>query len=235
MGKKKNGFAGTTNIGFVLDGSGSMMSLKGITLDGYNEWLNAQRQLPGKCLLTTTIFDTTFKTVVANEQVQVVTDLTPDVYTPEKGGNTALYDAIAHCVIELEQRVTDKDRALIVILTDGRENSSREHDRLSIKSMIQEREQRGNWTFTYLSASPSAFQDAASIGTQSGNVTSFVASREGMKHAMGQVTTSTQSYRGASGQSTTSFYSEHTDPDSVADEPNFGQPQPRRVTKTKTS
>lgn len=199
-------FTGKTFIGFILDRSNSMTMLKQVTISGFNEWLHTQRADPSACLFTLTLFDTVFDTVISNEPIQSVADLDGTRYQPERGGNTALYDAIAHCVGKMEANVKTGDRVLMVIQTDGQENSSREYDATAIRRLIKEHEARGNWTFTYLSASPSAFIDATKIGTQTGNVAQYDATLEGTSKAFRRANSGTSSFRGQAAPQSAGFY-----------------------------
>lgn len=200
-------FKGTTRIGFILDRSGSMRTIKNVTISGFNEWLTEQRKVEGACLFTLTLFDTALNTPIKNVPIERVADLDGKKYDPENGGMTALYDAIALCTRALEADLAEGDRALVVTLTDGHENASKEFGREQIKQMIEEREAKGNWTFTYLSASPTAFEDARRIGTQIGNIAHFDATQEGTSTAFRSASRATSTYRTQAVGQSASFYS----------------------------
>ena len=71
-------------------------------------------------------------------------------------GETALLDAIAHTVISTDERLTGAGRAdekvLVVVLTDGLENASREYTVSSLAALTSRYQARPNWTFVFLSA-----------------------------------------------------------------------------------
>jgi hypothetical protein len=200
--------SGRTYIGFVLDESGSMQPIATATIVGFNEWLDTQQRNPvDDAVFSLTLFNTEFNTPIQNEAIKHVLPL--DEYKYQPGGGTALFDAIASVATDIESEMQSTDRALIVILTDGHENSSRKYKKPEqIKAFITEHEARGNWTFTYLSASPTAWEDAASIGTQPGNVAVFAATEQGMTVGMRSASDATLLYRGASGQSVSGFYAD---------------------------
>jgi hypothetical protein len=60
---------------------------------------------------------------------------------------TALYDAIGHTVIETDRRLAQEGRAemkvLVVVLTDGQENSSTDHTAASRSQLVHAYEERG--------------------------------------------------------------------------------------------
>jgi hypothetical protein len=53
---------------------------------------------------------------------------------------------------------------MMVIITDGQENASREYDSRKVKEMIQELEKSENWQFIYLGADMENFADADTLG-----------------------------------------------------------------------
>lgn len=230
MAKKKDrAFSGKTHVMFVLDKSASMFSVWPETIDGFNGWLDEMQKGDADIDFTMVQFDTRYSLVDSTVPIKQVRPLDTERYHP--GGNTALYDAIGHCVNVVEPEVGKGDRALVVIMTDGQENSSREHTRASIERMIKDKEDKGNWTFTYLSASLSAFDDALSIGVASGNTATFAATPTGMHTAMRGVASATRAYASAATESTTDFYS-GVQTDERDDEPK--KPKHDRLAHSKT-
>ena len=76
------------------------------------------------------------------------------VYRPD--GMTALYDAIAHTVLRTDQRLQaegrGEEKVLVVVMTDGLENSSTDYDAHAIAELVRAYDERPNWTFVYLGA-----------------------------------------------------------------------------------
>ncbi len=198
-------FAGTTHIMFVLDKSGSMGSVRDATISGFNEWLHTLQMDSGDLSLTLTLFDTEVRTPIQNEPLANVNDLDYGRYEPD--GLTALYDAIAGAVRATEPKVKDGDRALVVIMTDGQENSSREMTRQKVFDLIRDHEARGNWTFTYLSCHPDAYADAQSVGMSAGNVAHYVGTVAGTTQAMRRMADATSSHTHSVASSRSDFYS----------------------------
>ena len=78
-------------------------------------------------------------------------------------GGTALLDAIAHTVISTDERLAHAGRGdekvLVAVLTDGRENASREHTVRSLAELVSRYQARPNWTFVFLSAAYDTVKD----------------------------------------------------------------------------
>jgi len=199
-------FSGDTYIVFVLDRSSSMMIIRNPTVNAFNEWLQTQQDVDAdRAFFTLVLFNTDFQIPIKNADIKQVNPLTQERYAPS--GMTRLYDAIAHGIETASNAMKPEDRAVVVVLTDGEENSSREYRTAeSIKTLIQSYEARGNFTFTYMSSAPNAWQDAAKIGTQSGNTAVFAATPDGVTQGIGRASASLSSFRGQSAHSSDSFY-----------------------------
>jgi hypothetical protein len=89
-------------------------------------------------------------------------------YNPS--GCTALYDGVGTAIDEIGKVLNDMpeeqrpEKNLIVIMTDGEENSSREYQPSRIREMIKHQENKYNWTFLYIGTDISSTQDADRIG-----------------------------------------------------------------------
>lgn len=165
-----------TVIEFVLDETGSMASCRDATIGGFNEYINSQRAQTGKCLLTLTKFDTNgLKTPYTDIDLQLVPDLDHNTYIP--GQSTNLYDAIGTRIVSLEQRLATHNwpvqpHVLVIIMTDGFDNASREYSAASIKEFIGKKEGQG-WTFVYLGANQDAWKVGQTFGMSQGNTMSY--------------------------------------------------------------
>lgn len=202
--KKKSDFQGTTHITVVLDRSGSMISMWQEVVTGYNAYVTEQAKLPGVALLTLVVFDTAIDTVQTGVPISETGSLDETKVYPR--GCTALFDALGRAVHETEGRVGEADRAVVMVITDGQENSSREVTKASVQATISRLEAKQNWTFTYMSASPTGFADAANIGIQAGNVAAFAPTPDGAQRAFHQVSASTTNLRGTMSKTSGNFY-----------------------------
>ena len=160
----------TTLVHFVLDQTGSMGSVIEATISGFNEYVNTLRNQTGKVLFTLTLFNSA-QIVTPNDAVKLkdVQPLSLENYKPDSMTN--LYDAIAHSIRATEQTVAsmkDKPAVLMVIMTDGHENASKEFNREAVFQQIQAHTAAG-WTFAYLGANQDAWSVGASIGVAANN------------------------------------------------------------------
>jgi len=206
------GFAATTHLLVVLDRSGSMANCWSDAIGGLNTFLKEQAQEPGSATLTLVAFDTHVEIPIDREPLEKVAGISGRKFGPR--GSTALYDAIGQAVGRIEPAVADADRCLVLIITDGFENASREMDKAKTKALIERLQALGNWTFTYLSASFDAFADAGTIGVMATNTRSFSKEAGGTTLAFDSMNLAARRYRGAKVQQSVDFYAEPpADPD----------------------
>lgn len=152
----KNVNENLTEIIFVLDKSGSMWDVKKDTIGGFNNFLEDQKKLPGEALFTFITFNTTYDKVSEGSLLENVQPLNENTYNP--GGGTALFDAVNRAIADTVSRHNDlpdgeaPGKVILVVLTDGEENSSREvRDLKKIGEMVKEREKCG-WEVVFLGA-----------------------------------------------------------------------------------
>ena len=142
-----------TLICVILDESGSMATKKADILGGFNQFLRDQKALTvDEMRLSLTKFNTLCSTVYSAMPVADVPELTEASYVP--GGNTALFDAVAETVRLADKDKLEDERVLVLVMTDGQENSSRETSRDQVQAIIAERTARGTWTFAYIGENP---------------------------------------------------------------------------------
>jgi uncharacterized protein YegL len=145
---------GVLHVAFVLDKSGSMRAVEEAVVEGYNDYLRELREQGGETLFSLTTFDTRLAHLCVGEPLANVAELDSRSYRP--GGMTALYDAIGHTVLRTERRLQaegrGQEKVLVVVMTDGLENSSIEYDAHAIAELVRSYDERPNWTFVYLGA-----------------------------------------------------------------------------------
>lgn len=112
---------------FLLDESGSMYERKSDAIGGFNSFLDEQKKEPGTISLYT--FNHKLTCVYKDVPIDEAPPLTMDSYHPK--GNTALYDAMGEILKQHETGV-------LVVLTDGEENSSRKYTKLHIKDLVSQ-------------------------------------------------------------------------------------------------
>jgi hypothetical protein len=165
----------------ILDQSGSMQDCIQPTISGFNEQLQVikslQERFPEQEIrIGLTRFNHEVMHSYFGLLAEQSTELNRHTYRPD--GSTALYDAIGMVTTELNKIIGselngDVATAVIVIITDGYENSSRHFDLIRIQSTIKELEATGKWTFSYLGATLDAKQVAHSMNIKSQNSMHF--------------------------------------------------------------
>lgn len=195
-----------TLISFVLDRTGSMNKCKIATISGFNEYIETQQNTPGECIVSFTVFDSDrgVETLHECRSVHEIPLLTDDTYVCR--GGTNLYDAIGTTIDRTMEQVARMDTppsVLLVIMTDGDNNASREYDRAAIVARIREMEQRG-WTFVYLGANQDAWAVGQGLGFSVGNTKSYDVGDT--RRVMRGLAASTASYRSAGSMQTKNFF-----------------------------
>lgn len=161
----------TFKIVIILDESGSMEDVKESMIKSINDLIKEQKQVTeGKpTTLTLVKFNNIIKRVIEDKPLNEVQYLTSNDYKPN--GSTALYDCIGNTI----QRFKNQKDVLMVIVTDGQENASRDYDNRDVTKMIEDKKKYDGWTYVYLSCDIGTFAQGNSIGlTKSFNCTNKV-------------------------------------------------------------
>lgn len=165
-----------THIAIVLDRTGSMETIRDDTIGGFNAFLSAQKAEPGVATLTLVQFDSQdpYELIHRFKPLAEVPELTRETFVPR--ASTPLLDAIGRGINDLEKSLADLEeserpsRVVMVIITDGQENASREFRKDQIEKMIRERQEKSAWQFVFLSADLEAIGDALASGLRAAAV-----------------------------------------------------------------
>lgn len=107
-------------------------------------------------------------------------------------GGTPLYDAAAK-VIDMATE-TNSDKTIVVILTDGEENSSIEYDQKAVKAKVEDITARG-WEVLFLGANFDVAQYALNSGLAGTKLRNFdLTDRASTRSTFNSLSTSTMSY-----------------------------------------
>lgn len=187
----------TTDITVVLDRSGSMAPIAHDVVGGLNTFITAQQRDAAGARFTLVQFDDQYEVVHFNVPMADVPTLGPDDFEPR--GTTALLDAIGRTIVDLDRRLAAAPagerpaRVIVVVQTDGAENSSREFTREQVFSLIDQREQRAGapadapvWEFVFLAANQDAIAAGGAMGFRAAKSVDFAATSAGVL-AMHQV------------------------------------------------
>lgn len=177
-----------TMICIILDRSGSMGGRENDVINGVNSFIAKQKLDPEPTSIALVRFDTeAIERFRAMGPLGEVMELTGMDYQPR--GGTPLLDAVGRTIIELDDdwKREQPDRAIVVIVTDGEENSSREYSKEKIKQLIEAREGSKLWAFIYLGANVDAFVEGAKMGIRSVNTAGYAATPQGIAQSFSTV------------------------------------------------
>jgi hypothetical protein len=183
----KNNF---TRIAIILDRSGSMESCKESTVAGFNEFIRTQQELPGEAMVKLVQFDDRYETVF-DMNLKMCPELTQNTFVPR--GSTALLDAQGRTIVELGQELAAlpeserPSKVIVVTLTDGMENASKDYNLEKIGEMIREQRDKYNWDFVFLGANQDAIQTAAAMSIPMPSAMSYSTSKAGIAATMAAV------------------------------------------------
>jgi len=146
--------------------------------------------MPNDAVVNTNDNVRTMYTDVPIDKVEYLTEAT---YAPN--GMTNLYDAVGARIHALSARAEQYKGCakLIVIMTDGEDNVSREYNADSLKALIQQKEAEG-WTFVFLGANQDAWKVGQTFGMAQANTMTY--STGNMSGAMETLSAATTAYRG---------------------------------------
>jgi hypothetical protein len=190
-----------THISVILDRTGSMESIRDDTIGGFNAFLNAQKADPGLASLTLVQFDSQdpYEIVHQFKPLAEVPELTRETFVPR--ASTPLLDAIGRGINDLEKSLADitenerPSRVVMVIITDGQENASREFRKDQIEKMIKEKQEKAAWQFVFLSADLAAIGDALATGMRPAAVMAHDKNGHGTSAAWAALSRSISDYR----------------------------------------
>lgn len=162
-------------VSFVLDETGSMMSCRDETISGFNEFIQTLKnnKKADSTRFTLTKFNSCSVEIVYDAvKLSKVKELNEKTYVPDC--NTPLFDAIGSTIRAVEKAVEDKKRnVMIVIQTDGQENSSTEYTQDAIRTLIEKKDKEDKWTFAFLGADQNAYLTGGLLGISKGNTMSY--------------------------------------------------------------
>jgi hypothetical protein len=123
--------------------------------------------------------------------VSTLEDISDVDYRPS--GMTAMYDGVDAMIQFLAADAKPADDVMIVVISDGHENASRNITSADLASKIKEL-QDSDWNFTYIGANQDLTQVAADLGIHVGNMLSFQADAAGVSVMGSTVSGALRSY-----------------------------------------
>jgi hypothetical protein len=188
-----------TDITIILDRSGSMESVKADTIGGFNNFLSEQQKVDGAASLSLVQFDDQYEVVYEDKDIRSAARLTERTFQPR--GSTALFDAVGRTINAVGQRLAAlpeaerPDSVLLVIMTDGFENASREFTAAQVGEMINHQRGVYKWEFMFIGANQDAVLSAREIGIHADAALTYAANPEGTEIAYSLISDKVRNYR----------------------------------------
>jgi uncharacterized protein YegL len=158
------------HVSVLLDRSGSMNSIRTDVIGGFNHFIEEQKKVPGEMSVTLLSFASSGDTRIMYDTVKLseIKPLTEESYHP--AGSTALNDSFATLIDLTGKKLASlpdherPDKVLILCITDGQENDSKEHTSETLKAIIEHQKDNYSWEFMYIGANQDSFAEAGKIG-----------------------------------------------------------------------
>ena len=156
------------HVCFIIDESSSMWTSAMDVKRGFAKIIEEQKaNKEGTCAISIFRFSTTPKE--ADFIMKDINEIEENIkYNPS--GCTAMYDGIGVAIDEIGERLAAMpeeerpEKNLIVIMTDGEENSSQVYQPSRVHEMIKHQEDKYNWTFLYIGTDITNTNDADRVG-----------------------------------------------------------------------
>lgn len=115
-----------------------------------------------------------------------------------------MYDAIGITLQNVKSRFEKEgrpDKVVVLIMTDGQENASKDFKKDTVLNEIKELREKHKWGFVFLGANIDAFQEGGSIGISRGSTLSYTNNAGGVKTAYSKMSKSVARMREMSSDS----------------------------------
>lgn len=189
-----------TDIVMVIDRSTSMHGLIDSTIQGYNKFIQEQRETDGDAKVTLILFDNDSEMVYEDMPIDEVPLLDRETYFVQ--GSTAMNDAVAFAITGAKNRISSLPEnkkptdVIFAIITDGMENVSKEfkgrEGTIKIKEMIENCKTENEWQFVFLAANidvPKVAETYAMGGTSNLSYNATVSGSLKMYDSLSKATT----------------------------------------------
>ena len=156
------------NLVFVIDKSGSMYPSREDVVGGFNKTIEEQKAIKdGKVTVSLYTFNEKVKQAYLGVDIN---DIEKFHYSPD--GMTAMNDGIGTAIDEVGKWLYERDKAgeempgktLVVVMTDGMENASKEYTLKQVQDKIKEQTEKYSWEFIYMGTDITTTKAADDLG-----------------------------------------------------------------------
>jgi Mg-chelatase subunit ChlD len=170
----------------IIDRSGSMHAVEADMNGGIRRFITEQSAVDGRATISLYQFDTEHDTVL--DFAELSADVLGSWQLVPRGG-TALLDAAGTAVQRTGEKLASlpedqrPGNVVVVIVTDGAENSSREYTLPQVREMILRQREEYDWVFMYLGANVDAFGAGGAMGIAADNTAGYAQGNAAMAFA----------------------------------------------------
>lgn len=156
------------NLVFVVDKSGSMYTSRDDVTGGFKKTIDEQKaNKDGKVTVSLYTFNEKVTELYLGKDIN---DLPDFHYSPD--GLTAMNDGIGTAIDNVGKWLYEKDKkgeempgkTLVVVMTDGLENSSKEYTLKQVQDKIKEQTEKYSWEFIYMGTDITTTKAADDLG-----------------------------------------------------------------------
>jgi len=185
-----------TDLNIILDRSGSMASIADDMIGGIKTFLDAEKATGDKTIVSFYQFDDRYDVIFIDKDIKddININLVPR-------GNTALLDAIGRTIVSVGEKLTAMEendrpnRVLFLIITDGRENASKEYTFERVKEQIKDQREVYSWDFLFLGTNEDALFQREDLGIGAKSALGFDKNSDSIVNAFAAVSESYQTYK----------------------------------------
>jgi len=215
----------TTALALVVDRSGSMTDFGSEIYKGFNSFVEDQKNVKTESDTMCTVISFDDKVTVLQSNVPIADTLVATEETFSPRGMTALYDGIGTAIMGLTSYIKSSEKtvtkAIVLIMTDGQENSSKHFTQATVRSWIHQLQEKKpapvvlagekketkqksttttTWEFIFMGANQDAVLTGSRMGINQKNCLTFDADPKYMRNTFAAA--SDNCMRGRTGEAT---------------------------------